>query len=47
MYCKIKHIECDKAGSLTYKGEPMLNETEGMHTITVCYKKGGYIKCDK
>lgn len=46
MYCNIKKRECADAGQITYNGCSMFGEREGLHTATVCYKKGGYITCN-
>ena len=46
MYCDIKKRECENAGSITIKGCVELGEKPGIHTYTLCYKKGGYITCE-
>ena len=46
MYCFIKKRECRYAGQMIYNGCTLFEESEGIHTCTICYKKGGEQSCN-
>lgn len=37
MKCLHKNVECEYAGLLTYIGDPLFEETPGLHEVTICY----------